>query len=498
MPVDIVALTEGLQALPLPQLIAVATGVVVLAALVMRVLSNTFHGKAPPVDEGIPFVGGLIKFSKGPLELMTEMYAKHGEVFTIPILHKKMTFLIGPNVSPHFFNSTDDKMSQTEVYNFNVPTFGTGVVYDVDVKIRAEQFRIVGDALKSGKLKSYVPMFIQEAEEYFSKWNDTGIVNLMDVFGELIIMTASRTLLGREVREQMFKEVADLYHDLDDGMRPLSVIFPYAPTAYHRRRDAARERLHGVFRKVLAGRRASGVKEPDMLQVLMDANYQKVNGGRKLTDEEITGLLIAILFAGQHTSTVTSSWTGLRMMDTKETTFAAAVQEQREMLAKHGDALDFDILNSMDVLHRNIHEALRLGPPLIMVMRYSKEPFSVTTSKGETYVVPKNHIVACSPTFSHRLPQVFKHADDYEPDRFLPPREEQNGLPFSYLGFGGGRHACMGQMFAMLQIKTIWSILLRNFDFEMLDPFPEPDFTSMVIGPKPCSVRYTRRKLQPK
>ena len=29
---------------------------------------------------------------------------------------------------------------------------------------------------------------------------------------------------------------------------------------------------------------------------------------------------------------------------------------------------------------------------------------------------------------------------------------------------------------------------------EMLDEFPEPDFTSMVIGPKPCRVRYTRKK----
>jgi hypothetical protein len=46
---------------------------------------------------------------------MEEMYAKHGEVFTIPLLHKKMTFLIGPHASPHFFNATDDKMSQTEV-----------------------------------------------------------------------------------------------------------------------------------------------------------------------------------------------------------------------------------------------------------------------------------------------------------------------------------------------------------------------------------------------
>ena len=72
MAVDMVALTGSLQALPLPQLIAVATGVVFLAALVMRILGNKFHGKAPPVDEGIPFVGGLIKFSK-----VSEYYFKN-------------------------------------------------------------------------------------------------------------------------------------------------------------------------------------------------------------------------------------------------------------------------------------------------------------------------------------------------------------------------------------------------------------------------------------
>ena len=75
------------------------------------------------------------------------------------------------------------------------------------------------------------------------------------------------------------------------------------------------------------------------------------------------------------------------------------------------------------------------------------------------------------------------------------PRVEDKALPFSFIGFGGGRHGCMGQNFAYLQIKTIWSVLLRNFEFEMLDPFPEPNFESMVIGPKPCRVRYTRRKL---
>lgn len=41
----------------------VALAVFLVAAIVVgRVASNTFHGKYPPVLEGIPFIGGLRKF----------------------------------------------------------------------------------------------------------------------------------------------------------------------------------------------------------------------------------------------------------------------------------------------------------------------------------------------------------------------------------------------------------------------------------------------------
>ena len=43
----------------------------------------------------------------------------------------------------------------------------------------------------------------------------------------------------------------------------------------------------------------------------------QVYGGRYLNDEEITGMLIATLFAGQHTSSITSAWTGLTMIRDK-------------------------------------------------------------------------------------------------------------------------------------------------------------------------------------
>jgi sterol 14-demethylase len=61
-------------------------------------------------------------------------------------------------------------------------------------------------------------------------------------------------------------------------------------------------------------------------------------------------------------------------------------------------------------------------------------------------------VVAVSPNFNHVLPTVFERPLAYEPDRFSPPRDEDKKKPFSYMGFGGGRHACIGQNFAYLQV----------------------------------------------
>jgi sterol 14alpha-demethylase len=183
------------------------------------------------------------------------------------------------------------------------------------------------------------------------------------------------------------------------------------------------------------------------------------------------------------------------MLGNKARCYPQVEEEQRAVMRKHGSALDYDILQEMDVLHRTIKEALRMHPPLVMLMRFAKEAFDVTTSTGETYHVPQGHVCAVSPTFAHTLEEIFPRADYFDPDRFAPPREEDKKKPASFIGFGYGRHGCMGEIFAYMQIKTIWSILIRNFDFEMVDAIPQPDWEAMVIGPKPCRVKFTRRKL---
>lgn len=425
--------------------------------------------------------------------MLREEYPKLGGVFTLKIFHKNITFLIGPEVSAHFFKAPESDLSQQEVYQFNVPTFGPGVVFDVDYSVRQEQFRFFTEALRVNKLKSYVNQMVSEAEDYFSKWGSSGEVDLKYELEHLIILTASRCLLGREVRDKLFDDVSALFHDLDNGMLPISVLFPYLPIPAHRRRDNARKKLAEIFANIISSRKSADKSEDDMLQCFIDSKYKD---GRPTTESEVTGLLIAALFAGQHTSSITSTWTGAYLVCNKQY-LSAVEEEQKNLMEKHGDRVDHDVLAEMDVLYRCIKEALRLHPPLIMLLRSSHSDFSVTTREGKEYDIPKGHIVATSPAFANRLPHIFNDPDKYDPDRFAVGREEDKAAgAFSYISFGGGRHGCLGEPFAYLQIKAIWTHLLRNFELELVSPFPEIDWNAMVVGVKgKVMVRYKRREL---
>lgn len=159
-------------------------------------------------------------------------------------------------------------------------------------------------------------------------------------------------------------------------MQPISVIAPYLPTRLHRKRDVAREKIGRIFADIIQKRRASGRKEKDILQTFIDGRYERCHGGRQLTESEIVGLLIAALYASMHTSTITSAWTGI-FLASHRASWDACVAEQRQVIAARGEELTIETLGEMPVLHACITEALRMHPPLIMMLRYARQAFTV-------------------------------------------------------------------------------------------------------------------------
>jgi len=59
-------------------------------------------------------------------------------------------------------------------------------------------------------------------------------------------------------------------------------------------------------------------------------------------------------------------------------------------------------------------------------------------------VLPSGDLAMVAPAVTHRLPHIFRDPECYDPDRFAPGREEDRRTPFALIGFGGGKHRCIG------------------------------------------------------
>jgi len=378
--------------------------------------------------------------------------------------------------------------SASAAYKFTVPLFGKGVVYDGPPELLVEERKIVSRGLSLSRFKQYVPMIEEEARAYFEHhWGDEGTADLHKVFNEVTVLTSTACLQGREIRSQV-DEFTRLYWIMDKSLDSLSFFFPGWPMPNQFRRDRARKQIDVLFKNIIRARRERGEEalkdDLDLIASLMGATLED---GSKLTDDQIVGMMIALLIAGQHTSNVTGTWSALHLLQHPESLKRVQEELEREM---GGEALSFQGMKECVYLEHCVRESLRLRPPIITLMRRVLEP---TTYQG--YDIPKDTLVAVSVAASNRLPELYENPDEYEPERFAEPRVEHRKTPYSFLSFGGGRHACIGEQFGVLQTKTILSYMFRTYDIEYIGRKPVPDFTTMIVSPvAPNMVRFRKKK----
>ena len=446
--------------------------------------------RVPPLlDGGIPVLGHALELNRHPVDLLMRGRRRFGDLFSLSLPGAPHTIVMtGPPAQEKFFRLSEPDVSLRDVYKLMTPIFGKGIAYDATPEVMAEQLGFFHAALRESHLRAYADGFVAEAEEYFGKWGDRAVVDLYATGNELTIYTSSRCFLGLDFRRRLSSEFAKLYFDMEGGLSLLAFFAPHLPTPKFIKRDRARKRMGELIANIVEERRRAGTTGADFLQALMEAKYQD---GRALTHDEITGLILAIMFAGHHTSGVTFSWTSVLLAQHQR--WLAELREEQERILGDRTTVTLDDLHAMEKLGWTIKEVLRLYPPLIMLMRKVLKGFEF---KG--FEFPENTMVVASPAVSHRIPEVFAGPDAFDPERFAPDRAEDKKHPMSWIAFGGGRHKCMGIVFAQLQLKAIYSHVLRNFDIELYGDVYEPDYERMLVGPRlPCRARFVRRKRRP-
>ncbi|XP_071650781.1 cytochrome P450 4c21-like [Temnothorax longispinosus] len=89
-------------------------------------------------------------------------------------------------------------------------------------------------------------------------------------------------------------------------------------------------------------------------------------------------------------------------------------------------------------------------------------------ASAESYLIPDRTEVHLNMYGAHRDPNFWPNSKVFDPDRFLPEKI-RNRHPYSYIPFSAGPRNCIGQRFALLDMKAMISHLIHNFYLEPVD-----------------------------
>lgn len=442
--------------------------------------------KLPPKVSGEkPDVGHMEEFNVNFARFLMRCNAECGELAEYNMAGQQTVLMSGPEAQEAFLKGLDKKLSRAAAYQAMVPVFGEGVIFDAPPERMKTQLKIQVDALRYQNMKNYAQVIAQEVQDWVAGWGDEGEMDFLDEFIRLTLNTACHCLLGADFRHKMTEEFKALYHDLERGLQAIAFVDPYLQQPVFEARDKARARLQELISEIIAERRANADQQyGDALETFMSGTYKD---GTHLSDNEITGLVIATMFAGHHTSSGTAAWTAVEFA--RNSAFTPEVLEEVQQVYANGGELSFEALRELPKLERYIEEVLRLHPPLVLLMRRVIEDIDY---KGT--LIEAGKTVAISTYGSHRNPDFFPDPERFDPHR---PRANTAELMWAYIPFGGGPHKCAGNAFALMQLKSIFAALLPRYEFELVDP-PESyvdDLSAMVLKPSsPCRLRYRRRQ----
>ena len=430
----------------------------------------------------MPFIGHAKLLGTDPFSFLDTARREYGDHFRFRMVGRSMHALTSPAGHKAFFDAPKDQLSAREAYQMTVPMFGEGVMFGATPEIMEEQLRLIHPLLRGGMLESHTDSILREMEQIAHSMGATGVIDLRNLITELVMLIVARAFVGEDFRDMLTPHFARLYRDLEGGINPIAYLAPNFPTIANYKRNRARRAILRLLLPLIAQRRARKAMEDDFLSGVINSRYPD---GSAPKDEEIVGMLLAMLLASRHTTSMTATWVGITLLQNPEE-FAAIQSEAAEKIG--GASITPAIIKSLTRMDCFVKEVERCYPICTMMIRKVLRDFEFGG-----FTAPAGASVMISPFVSHRLEKSFSEPHRFDPARFGPDREEDKRTPHSLIGFGGGKHRCLGISFAYYVIKVIWTLLPQHFDFELIDRNPVHLHNSMQSSLTAARVRYTRK-----
>ncbi|XP_060657276.1 probable cytochrome P450 4aa1 [Drosophila nasuta] len=189
---------------------------------------------------------------------------------------------------------------------------------------------------------------------------------------------------------------------------------------------------------------------------LLDSMIEISDANEDFTEEDIVNEACTFMLAGQDSVGASVAFTIFLLTQNADCQDKCR-EEVLRIFGQSNRAPTMNDLHEMRYLEMCIKESLRLYPSVPVIARQLGEEVRLGG-----HSLPAGSNVFICPYSTHRLPHIYPEPNKFKPERFTAEEVEKRHS-CAFLPFSAGPRYCIGNRFAILEMKTILSRLLRSY-----------------------------------
>uniref|UniRef100_A0A1I8PTR9 Cytochrome P450 n=1 Tax=Stomoxys calcitrans TaxID=35570 RepID=A0A1I8PTR9_STOCA len=239
-------------------------------------------------------------------------------------------------------------------------------------------------------------------------------------------------------------------------------------------------------------RQEHNIHRPDMINLLMEARGMIPSEAakthfRQWSDMEVVAQCFIFFLAGFDTSSSVMNFAAHELMENPQIQQRLYEEISREDEELEGKSITYEALQRMPYLDMVVSEVLRKWPVALAVDRVCNKDYEYESqATGERIEIKKGDMIRVAMGGIQRDAKYYENPEMFNPERFSAENKSHIHAGI-YMPFGLGPRNCIGNRFALLEIKAFLYNVLRDYRLEASAKTCTPlelDKTTLQLRPK--------------
>ncbi|KAF3774484.1 Cytochrome P450 85A1 [Nymphaea thermarum] len=410
----------------------------------------------PPGTMGWPLLGETPYFLKYGPDFMKQQRARYGDVFKSHILGCPTIISMDPDLNrlvltmnerqglvPGYPQSMAEILGKWDIASVPAP---------IHKAMRAEICSLTNTNMIRDVLLKDMDCFMRS---HLCSWGGK-VIDIQDQTKQMSLLLTLRHAAGILPGDPVVSAFCPEFHKLVKGTLSMPINLP---CTNYRRALQAKVKIFELLGKIVEERRKPGAEAAgnDILSSIVSKDDKKTK--LRLTDDQIVGLLISIIYAGYETVSTTMMM-AVKYLHDNPKALRDIKEEQSEIRRKKEpeQSLTWDEYKSMTFTRGVIYETLRLATVVNGVLRKTTRDVEL---KG--FSIPKGWKIFVYMRETNFDPNIYS-----DPLTFNPWRWQERSLESNphFMTFGGGTRLCPGKELGTVEIAVFLHYFLTRYRWE--------------------------------